>query len=147
MTLGLFDIVGPVMHGPSSNHTGGANRIGYLARQLMGGQPDSIRLGFHPAYMGSFTGQKSHTALIAGCLGYREYDEESTDSIEIAEKRGIPWEAYAIGETERSRNTMRVVGKLGDQTWEINGDSIGGGNIIIDRINGLEVHWTAIPGR
>ena len=139
MTLGLFDVVGPVMHGPSSNHTGGANRIGYLAMELMGGRPEKIRLGFHPAYMGSFTGQKSHTALIAGCLGYREYDDESTDSIEIAEKLGIPWEAYPIDEAGRSRNTMRVVGQLNGQTWEINGDSVGGGNIIIDRINGLEV--------
>ncbi|MEA4891418.1 MAG: L-serine ammonia-lyase, iron-sulfur-dependent, subunit alpha [Peptococcaceae bacterium] len=139
MTLGLFDVIGPVMHGPSSNHTGGANRIGYLARQLMGGRPEKIRLGFHPAYMGSYTGQKSHTALIAGCLGFREYDDESTQSLEIAAKLGIPWEAYAIGETGRSRNTMRVTGEIRGQLWEINGDSVGGGNILIDRINGLEV--------
>jgi len=39
MSPGLFDVVGPVMHGPSSNHTAGAARIGYLARQIMGELP------------------------------------------------------------------------------------------------------------
>ncbi len=139
MALGLFDVVGPVMHGPSSSHTGGANRIGYLAGKLMGGKANKIRLGFHPAYMGSYIGQKSHTALIAGCLGLREYDEESTRSIKIAEERGISWEAYAIDELERSRNTMRIMAEIDGQSWEINGESVGGGNIVIDRINGLEV--------
>ena len=139
MALGLFDVVGPVMHGPSSSHTGGANRIGYLAVKLMGGKPEKIRLGFHPAYMGSYIGQKSHTALIAGCLGLREYDEESTRSLEIAEELGIPWAAYAINEPERSRNTMRILAEIDGLAWEINGVSIGGGNIVIDCINGLDV--------
>lgn len=139
MALGLFDVLGPVMHGPSSSHTGGANRIGYLAGKLMGTRPEKIRLGFHPAYMGSYIGQKSHTALIAGCLGFREYDDESTHSLEIAAKLGIPWEAYAIEETPRSRNTMQVMAETDGMIWEIYGDSIGGGNIVIERINGLEV--------
>ena len=70
MALGLFDIVGPVMHGPSSNHTGGANRIGYLAWGIMGGTPDAIHLGFHRDYMKSYAGQHTHSAMIAGLLGY-----------------------------------------------------------------------------
>jgi iron-sulfur-dependent L-serine dehydratase beta subunit len=139
MAPGLFDVIGPVMHGPSSSHTGGANRIGYLARKLMGGMPEKIRLGFHPAYMSSYIGQKSHTALIAGCLGLREYDDESTHSLEIAAKLGIPWEADAIEEIPPSRNTMRVGAEIDGMIWEICGDSIGGGNIIIERINGMEV--------
>ena len=139
MALGLFDVVGPVMHGPSSSHTGGANRIGYLAGKLMGGRPEKIRLGFHPKYMGSYIGQKSHTALIAGCLGLREYDDESTRSLKISEKLGVHWEAYAIDELEHSRNTMRIMAEIDGQSWEINGESVGGGNIVIDRINGLAV--------
>ncbi len=139
MALGLFDVIGPVMHGPSSSHTGGANRIGYLAGKLMGTRPDKIRLGFHPAYMGSYIGQKSHIALIAGCLGLREYDDESTQALEIAARLGIHWEAYAIEETPNSRNTMRVVAEIGGLIWDVCGDSIGGGNIVIERINGMDV--------
>ena len=48
MSLSLFDVVGPIMHGPSSNHTGGANRIGYVARALMGGTPEQLTFGYHP---------------------------------------------------------------------------------------------------
>lgn len=140
MALGLFDIVGPVMHGPSSNHTGGANRIGYLAREIMGGTPDAIHLGFHRGYMNSYAGQHSHSAMIAGLLGYREYDDESVNALEEAEERELPWDTYAIADESISRNTFRTIGEIGDQVWEINGDSIGGGNIIIDRINTLPVH-------
>lgn len=140
MSLGLFDVVGPLMHGPSSNHTGGANRIGFLAKELMGGIPEKIRLGFHPVYMASFVGQRTHSAMIAGLLGHREYEDESAGAMEELEAKGIPWEAYAFSETEMSRNTFRAVGEINGETWEVNGDSIGGGNIVIDRINGLPAH-------
>lgn len=140
MSLGLFDVVGPVMHGPSSNHTAGANRIGYLARELMGGTPDCIRLGFHKAYMNSFAGQRTHSAMIAGLLGYREYEDESARAMELLEQRGVPWEAYPIPEENMSRNTFRAVCEMEDGIWEVNGDSIGGGNIVINRVNGLEVY-------
>lgn len=142
MSYGLFDVLGPVMHGPSSNHTGGANRIGYLARMIMGETPDRVELGFHPAYMNSYAGQRSHTALIAGCLGLREYDEDCMDSLQIAKRRGLIWSAAPIPETEKSRNTMRVTGWAGENQYVVNGDSIGGGNIVIDAINGLPVHLT-----
>ncbi len=139
MTLGLFDIVGPVMHGPSSNHTGGANRIGYLAKEIMGGTPDKIQLGFHRVYMGSYAGQHTHSAMIAGLLGHREYDDASVDAMKELAAKKIPWEAYAIAEEDVSRNTFRTRAEINGDTWEINGDSIGGGNIIIDRINGLKI--------
>lgn len=142
MSLGLFDVLGPVMHGPSSNHTGGANRIGYYARLVMGGQADRVELGFHPAYMASYRGQQSHTALIAGCLGYREYDDESTDSLMIARERGMDWTALPVETEECSRNTMRVTGYIGEDKYVVNGDSIGGGSIIIDTLNGIPVMLT-----
>ena len=34
--MNIFDVIGPVMVGPSSSHTAGAVRIGYVARQLLG---------------------------------------------------------------------------------------------------------------
>ena len=33
--MDLFDIVGPIMVGPSSSHTAGAVRIGYVAGRLL----------------------------------------------------------------------------------------------------------------
>ena len=140
MPLGLFDVVGPVMHGPSSNHTAGATRIGYLAREIMGGTPSVVRLGFHKAYIRSFAGQNTHSAMIAGLLGYREYDDAGVGAMSELKARGIPWSPYAIEEENITRNNFRVLADLeGGEVWEVNGDSIGAGNIIIDKINGLSV--------
>lgn len=139
MSLGLFDVVGPVMHGPSSSHTAGANRIGYLAGKIMGGIPANLEFGFHPIYYDIYAGHRTHAALAAGCLGYREDDDLSVHALEEALQRGITVDCYPIHGEEPHRNTMRVHGLLDHIHWEINGVSVGGGNIIINRINGVEV--------
>lgn len=102
MSLGLFDVVGPIMHGPSSNHTAGANRIGYLARQIMGGAPRQLTFGFHPIFMGMFPGHRTHIAMLAGCLGLREYDEACNLSKQLADKEGIIFRRMRM-EVENSR--------------------------------------------
>lgn len=142
MSLGLFDVLGPIMHGPSSSHTAGPNRIAYLACQLMGGRPDRVELGFHHAYMASFRGQGSHTGMLAGCLGYREYDPESARALALAREAGLEWTAAPISEDDQSRNTMRLTAQRGGRRYVVNGVSVGGGSILIDRINGLSVHLT-----
>ena len=143
MALGLFDVLGPVMHGPSSNHTGGAGRIGYLARLIMGGQPDRVVLGFHPDYMKSYSAQHSHIGLIAGCLGIREYDVDFPISLEKAADAGMAWEASPVESDQVSRNTMRVTGYFpGGACWSVNGDSVGGGSIVVDAVNGIPVYLT-----
>lgn len=139
MPLGLFDVVGPIMHGPSSSHTAGANRIGFMAGKIMGEIPQSLRFGFQQIYYQAYAGQKSHVALTAGCIGYREDDERSLTALDEARKGGVVVSCYSINEEKVHRNTMRVNGTNGSQAWEINGISVGGGNILIDRINQLEV--------
>ena len=141
MSLGLFDVVGPIMHGPSSNHTGGANRIGYLAWRLMGGTPAHITYGFHPIFMRLFTGHRTHVALTAGCLGLREYDPASTAALQTAKERGIQLSYVSVEETDADRNTMRVMGEFDGVSWVINGISPGGGCVVIDRINGMSLHF------
>ena len=42
--MNIFDILGPVMVGPSSSHTAGAVRIGLIARRLLGGQPATAKI-------------------------------------------------------------------------------------------------------
>lgn len=138
MNLGIFDVVGPIMHGPSSNHTGGVNRIGAISRQIMGGCPKQIHIGLHPALMVNYTGQRTHTAMVAGLLGIRESDIECNEALKLAQAKGISWEVYPV-EPEASRNTMRASGIVNGVNWVVNGDSIGGGNILIDRINGMKV--------
>lgn len=141
MSLGLFDIVGPVMHGPSSNHTGGATRIGYLAGKLMGDVPRRLTFSYHPIFMNFFAGQRSNVAMMAGCLGMREYDEEFNSSLEMAARRGVSVDYTPIEEPDASRDTMRVSATLNGIDWRINGLSIGGGNIIIDSINHVTTYF------
>ena len=140
VSLGLFDIVGPVMHGPSSNHTGGANRIGYLARQLMGSLPARLTFSFHPIFMNFFQGQRSNVALMSGCLGFREDDERCNEAMRIAAEKGVTVDYRALEDPDASRDTMRIEANLDDVDWCVNGVSIGAGNIVISRINGVDVH-------
>ena len=141
MSLGLFDIVGPVMHGPSSNHTGGANRIGYVARQLMGGLPKRIAFSFHPIFMNFFQGQRSNVALMSGMLGFREDDERCNSSLKLAAEKGVVIEYRALDDPDASRDTMRVTANLNGIDWCINGISIGAGNVVITAINGVDVRF------
>ena len=141
MSLGLFDIVGPVMHGPSSNHTGGAARIGYLAGKLMGDIPRWLTFSYHPIFMNFFAGQRSNVAMMAGCLGMREYEENFNSSLELAAKLGVKIDYRAVPEPDASRDTMRVSATLNGINWCINGLSIGGGNIIINQINSVTTNF------
>lgn len=141
MSLGLFDVVGPVMHGPSSNHTAGATRIGYLARRIMGDVPRNLTFAFHPLFMNVFAGHRTHIALLAGCLGYREDEGEVNDSFAKAEKLGINVDYIAVHDPEAHRNTMGVRGKAAGIDWDINCISIGGGNIVINCLNGVTLNY------
>ena len=141
MSLGLFDVVGPIMHGPSSNHTAGATRIGYLARQIMGDVPKAVAFVFHPWFMNVFAGHRTHIALLAGCLGYREYEPEGNDAFAIAKKQGITVEYVAATDPKASRNNMGVRGKAAGIEWDVNCDSAGGGYVVINSLNGVPMKY------
>jgi L-serine dehydratase len=141
MSLGLFDVVGPVMHGPSSNHTAGATRIGFLARQIMGELPKALTFAFHPLYMNVFTGHRTHIALLAGCLGYREYEAEGNDSISKIKKMGITVNYVAVADPEAHRNHMGVRATAAGIDWDINCISVGGGYIVISSLNGVPMKY------
>ncbi len=141
MSLGLFDVVGPIMHGPSSNHTAGATRIGYLARRIMGNVPKALTFAFHPMFMKSFTGHRTHIALLAGCLGFREYDAEGNNSFAIAEKQGITVNYVAVTDPQAPRNNMGVRGRAAGIDWDVNCDSPGGGYIVVSSLNGVPMKY------
>ncbi len=138
MSLGLFDVVGPIMHGPSSNHTGGANRIGYVAGKFIGGEAENYEFWFHPLFMRTFTGHRTHIAILAGCLGMREYEDACNDSKKIADQKGIRVTYHPIEDEEVDRNTMRIIAEHDGVHWNVNGISVGGGSILITRVNGVE---------
>ena len=87
--MNLFDILGPVMVGPSSSHTAGAVRIGRMARALLGQTPVQAELLLHGSFASTGEGHGTHQALIAGLLGLTPDDSRVPDSFALAQERGL----------------------------------------------------------
>lgn len=139
MSLSLFDIVGPVMLGPSSSHTAGANRIGYLAGRILGKIPQRVTIRFHEGFLETYAGHRTHSAIMAGLLGYREKDSAGLEALKEAREKGITLEIGTAGQ-EVHRNTMDIMASAGGEEVLVNGISLGGGSILITKIDGMEVN-------
>jgi len=155
MSLSLFDIVGPVMIGPSSSHTAGAARIGFLAGKIAGTAAEQVTLYFHPVLMQTYTGHRTHAALIGGLLGYREDDLRLKTALQDAAQRGLTFDVQQVersqlkfpaevasgasGAADVHPNTMRLRIVTKEGTTIVNGISVGGGCIEITEIDGLAV--------
>ena len=85
----IFDILGPVMVGPSSSHTAGAARIGLIARQLFGRQPERAKVYLHGSFAATGKGHGTDKALIAGLLGMLPDDMRIRSAAE--ESKYVNW--------------------------------------------------------
>ena len=87
--MDIFDIIGPVMVGPSSSHTAGAVRIGYISQKLMGEQIKEANILLYGSFLDTGKGHGTNKAIVAGLLGMQPDDMRIPHSMEIAEKKGI----------------------------------------------------------
>ncbi|MEG1362058.1 MAG: L-serine ammonia-lyase, iron-sulfur-dependent subunit beta [Lachnospiraceae bacterium] len=141
--MNVFDIVGPIMIGPSSSHTAGAARIGKLARQLFGGTITEAEIKLHGSFAKTYQGHGTARALVGGILGMNPDDEQIRDSLMIAEKKGLKVTIFPTSIEDAHPNTAVITLKDDNgKTVVVQGASTGGGNILISRINGLEVEIT-----
>lgn len=85
----VFDIIGPVMVGPSSSHTAGAVRIGLIARGLFNGKPKHVDIYLYGSFMETYKGHGTDVALVGGLLGYDTDDDRIKTSLKDAEQQGI----------------------------------------------------------
>ncbi|MDO4338138.1 MAG: L-serine ammonia-lyase, iron-sulfur-dependent subunit beta [Eubacteriales bacterium] len=141
--MNVFDILGPVMIGPSSSHTAGAARIGLITRALLGEAPVKAHILLHGSFAKTYKGHGTDKAIIAGILGMRTDDERIRFSLDAAENEGLTVEIIT-GELEDAHpNTAEItlISQNGRQV-SLRGSSIGGGNILITRVNGMEVSLT-----
>ncbi len=141
----LFDILGPIMIGPSSSHTAGASRIGYIARQLLREQPVKAVITLYNSFAKTHKGHGTDRAIIGGILGYGPDDARIRHSFEEAQKEGLKWEFKFVGDFLKFHsNTARIKlwGK-GGEAVEIVGASLGGGRIKIQEIEGFAVDFNA----
>ena len=142
--MGLFDIIGPVMIGPSSSHTAGAARLGRLVRRLAGQEIKEAVRHLHGSFAATYRGHGTDKALIAGLLDLPPWDERLRGSFALAEKAGLSYRFVPtdLGE-EAHPNTVRfeVVCKDGTR-HTVTGASVGGGQVEISEIDSLSVRFT-----
>ncbi len=140
----VFDMIGPVMIGPSSSHTAGVVRIGRAARKLLGGQPDHAEIVFYNSFARTYEGHGSDRAIIAGLLDFKTDDKRIRESLELAEKEKLEFKFKSVANASALHpNTIRLVVKQGERTLEVLGESKGGGLINIAEVNGFKADFSA----
>lgn len=141
--MNVFDILGPVMIGPSSSHTAGAARIGLITRALLGQPPVRASILLHGSFAKTYKGHGTDKALVAGILGMQADDERIRFSLDEAKKEGLLIEITTGDLDDAHPNTAEITltGKDG-QVVSLRGSSIGGGNIIVTKVNAMDVSLT-----
>ena len=142
--MNLFDILGPVMVGPSSSHTAGAVRLGRTARRLLGeGTPREAAITLFGSFAATGHGHGTDRALIAGLLGFQPDDERIARSFDIARDAGMAFSFTLSRAGGEHPNTARIdlVGQSG-KTLSMTGSSLGGGRIMVVEMNGLRANFS-----
>lgn len=139
----LFDILGPTMVGPSSSHTAGACRIGYLAQAVVGGTPDGAHIQLHGSFAMTGDGHGTKRAMVGGLLGLQPDDPRIRQSFVEAERTGLEYDFETIDLGDLAHpNSARLRVWRGSERADVVGSSIGGGRVRLDRIDGFEVNVT-----
>ena len=141
--MNVFDILGPVMIGPSSSHTAGAARIGRITLALLGAPAVKADIFLHGSFAKTYKGHGTDKALIAGIMGMATDDSRIRRAPELAREQGLEV-SITTGDIDGAHpNTARVtLTDVTGNTVSLLGSSIGGGNILVKEVNGMEVSIT-----
>jgi L-serine dehydratase len=138
--VSLFDILGPVMVGPSSSHTAGACRLGLMARAILGGTPAHARIALHGSFAATGEGHGTHRAIVGGLIGLAPDDLRLRRAYDEATSVGLEWtfEDIDLGEDAHPNTAVFDVRRDGEQV-RVRGASVGGGRIEVTDIDGFPV--------
>lgn len=136
--MALFDIISPIMVGPSSSHTAGAIRLGLLARNIYKTTPKKVIFKLYNSYAHTGKGHGTDKGLLAGILGLNVDDRRIKNifNSEIAQNIEYKFEYY--DNFRRHPNAVDIE-LYGDYDLKISGDSVGAGEILITKINDFNV--------
>lgn len=141
---GIFDMIGPVMIGPSSSHTAGVVRIGRVTNRILGGIPDKANIIFYNSFARTYEGHGSDRAILAGLMDFKTDDKRIKTSLDLTKEVGLSYKFRSIGSASTYHpNTVRVEASKGDLSVEVLGESRGGGVIRIKEVNGFDSNFTA----
>jgi L-serine dehydratase len=135
----IFDVIGHIIVGPSSSHTAGACQIAYIAQLLFGKTPQFVKIGLHGSFAETYRGHGSDVAIVGGLCGLTPDDERISKSFQIAQEKGMQFvfESMDLG-SDYHPNTILLEMHDNTDVLTIIGSSIGGGNVVINEIDGME---------
>lgn len=140
----VFDMIGPVMIGPSSSHTAGVVRIGRAAIRLLGDKPTEANITFYNSFARTYEGHGSDRAIIGGLLDFKTDDANIKTALDHAKKQGLQFHFKSIGNASTLHpNSIKVNLKSGDKSVEVLGESLGGGVINIVEVDGFTANFSA----
>lgn len=140
---GVFDILGPIMIGPSSSHTAGAARLAKIAKDIANDNFYRVEFYLHGSFGKTYSGHGTDKALVAGILGLEPSDDKIKESFKLARDNNIEIEFIEDDLGYQHPNTVKMVFKYKNRSdFYVLGSSIGGGNIIITNINGDMIEFT-----
>ena len=141
--MNVFDIIGPIMIGPSSSHTAGAVRLGRIARKLLGEDAARAQVELSGSFAQTYRGHGTDKAITAGIMGMDSDDERIRRSLELAAESGLEITFVENEIPGAHPNTTRITltGKSGEHVV-VQGASVGGGNILVTGINDMSVSFT-----
>ena len=139
--MSLFDVMGPIMIGPSSSHTAGAARIGLFARLIYNRDFKSVRIILYNSFADTGIGHGTDRAIIGGLLGMRMDDPGLGDSCETARKAAVKYSFEFREDIDKHPNYAQIIFPGKEKDFTVGGISLGGGRIKITEINGMEVDF------
>ena len=143
--ISVFDVIGPNMVGPSSSHTAGAASIALLAGKMIGEKITKVTFTLYGSFAKTYKGHGTDKALVGGILGFETDDMRIRDSFSIAKENGLEFEFICNHSDDEDihPNTvdMEIIGQSG-RKLNVRGESLGGGKVMLTRINGVKVQFT-----
>lgn len=138
-----FDIMGPIMIGPSSSHTAGAARLAKIAGKIAEDDIREVKFLLHGSFGKTYRGHGTDRALVAGILGMDPWDYRLRDSFNIAREQGLifSFEEADLGDVHPNTVKFLIKDSKGLET-SVTGSSIGGGNIVIFELDGQSIQFT-----
>lgn len=138
--LSVFDVLGPVMVGPSSSHTAGALRLGKMGRALLGATPNNALIELHGSFAETGRGHGTDKAIIAGLLGMEPDNEDIKHSFDLATDSGMQFtfQVADLGD-DCHPNSLRMSLSAGSEKIQMQGASIGGGQIEVTRLDNYPI--------
>ena len=141
--MNIYDILGPIMVGPSSSHTAGAVRIGRIAQKLLGETPQKAEITLHGSFAATGAGHGTDKALLAGLLGMEPDDIRIPESDVLARAHHMEYSFHTKNIRGAHPNTaLLVLTGRGGKKLKVQASSLGGGRILVNYIDDIRVDFS-----